>query len=134
MWLSLGSDKLKDVANTNREQLYQVLDQVRGDLVAASGSPLDSQLTELWLNAYYPQGGFYRRHRAAVHGSALVLQTYTVLLYLNKDWTAVKDKGELRVSSCDRFRIFVRRQVVPRFASNCWIGPVKPRCKQKLTC
>ena len=51
MWLSLGSDKLKDVANTNREQLYQVLDQVSGDLVAASGSPLDSQLTELWLNA-----------------------------------------------------------------------------------
>jgi SM-20-related protein len=54
---------------------------------------LDSSLTEL-LYAYYPRGGFYRRHRDAIPGSASVLRTYSLLLYLNKDWTS-KDGGEL---------------------------------------
>ena len=85
----LGPSKLSNIPSTAREELYQVLDLVRSDLPG----PLDSSLTEL-LYAYYPCGGFYRRHRDAIPGSASVLRTYSLLLYLNKDWTP-KDGGEL---------------------------------------
>lgn len=85
----LGPTKLQYIPNTAREELYQVLDQVKSDLPG----PLDSSLTEL-LYAYYPRGGFYRRHRDAIPGSASVLRTYSLLLYLNKDWTP-KDGGGL---------------------------------------
>jgi Rps23 Pro-64 3,4-dihydroxylase Tpa1-like proline 4-hydroxylase len=85
----LGPTKLQNVPNPARDELYQVLDQVRSDLPG----PLDSSLTEL-LYAYYPTGGFYRRHRDAIPGSASVLRSYSLLLYLNKDWTP-KDGGEL---------------------------------------
>jgi SM-20-related protein len=90
----LGRDKLSDAPSPSREQLYQVLEQVRADL--SEEKPLDDQLTEL-LYAYYPQGGFYRRHRDAIRGSASVLRTYSLLLYLNKDWDTAQDKGELRM-------------------------------------
>jgi SM-20-related protein len=85
----LGPSKLQDVPSEPRKQLYQVLDQVRSDLPG----PLDPNLTEL-LYAYYPKGGFYRRHRDAIPGSASVLRKYSLLLYLNKDWTP-KDGGQL---------------------------------------
>ena len=85
----LGPAKLQNIPNTAREELYQVLDNVRSNLPG----PLDSSLTEL-LYAYYPCGGFYRRHRDAIPGSASVLRKYSLLLYLNKDWTP-KDGGEL---------------------------------------
>jgi SM-20-related protein len=85
----IGPTKLKDVPSDARKQLYQVLDQVRSDLPG----PLDPNLTEL-LYAYYPKGGFYRRHRDAIPGSASVLRSYSLLLYLNENWTP-KDGGQL---------------------------------------
>mmetsp|Transcript_20347 Transcript_20347/g.42570 ORF Transcript_20347/g.42570 Transcript_20347/m.42570 type:complete len:348 (-) Transcript_20347:869-1912(-) len=58
---------------------------------------LDKSLNEL-LYAYYPQGGFYRRHRDAVPNSASVLRKYSLLLYLNKkDWDPRVDAGQLRL-------------------------------------
>jgi len=56
---------------------------------------LDQNLSEL-LYAYYPQGGFYRRHRDSIPGSASVLRTFSLLLYLNKDWKE-SDEGYLRL-------------------------------------
>lgn len=85
----LGPSKLQNVPNQARNELYKVLDQVRSDLPG----PLDPNLTEL-LYAYYPSGGFYRRHRDAIAGSASVLRSYSLLLYLNKDWQP-KDGGQL---------------------------------------
>ena len=85
----LGPSKLQDVPSPARNELYKVLDQVRSVLPG----PLDPNLTEL-LYAYYPKGGFYRRHRDAIPGSASVLRSYSLLLYLNKDWKP-KDGGQL---------------------------------------
>lgn len=85
----LGPNKLQDVPSEARNKLYEILDQARSDLPGT----LDPNLTEL-LYAYYPSGGFYRRHRDAVPGSASVLRSYSLLLYLNKDWTP-KDGGQL---------------------------------------
>ena len=91
----LGNNNLPQ--STSRDKLYQVLNQVRTDLATFMQRPLDENLGEL-LYAYYPQGGFYRRHRDAISGSASVLRTYSLLLYLNDpDWNAKVDKGELRM-------------------------------------
>jgi len=68
-----------------RQDLCQTLENLRQDLASTLGNPLDSTLTEL-LYAYYPSGGFYRRHRDAIPGSASTLRTYSLLLYLNQDW------------------------------------------------
>ena len=87
----LGPTKLQDIPSDARQQLYDVLDQVRSDLPG----PLDPNLTEL-LYAYYPTGGFYRRHRDAIPGSASVLRSYSLLLYLNENWTP-NDGGQLRL-------------------------------------
>ncbi|KAL7552041.1 hypothetical protein ACHAWF_015249 [Thalassiosira exigua] len=81
--------------------LHDVLDALRGSLsdlsVCDGGAPLDPSLSEL-LYAYYPRGGFYRRHRDAVPGSASVLRRYSLLLYLNEDgWDPAKDAGQLRL-------------------------------------
>lgn len=106
----LGEGKLQDMANDARTQLYNVLNQLQGDL---SGNPildvndssngelikaapaLDKSLSEL-LYAYYPKGGFYRRHTDAVQNSASVLRTYSLLMYLNSDWKE-SDGGCLRI-------------------------------------
>ena len=87
----LGRSKLGDTPNDSRSQLYDVLDLIRRDLP----QPLDSALSE-FLYAYYPSGGFYRRHRDAIPGSASILRKYSLLLYLNKDWKE-EDKGKLRM-------------------------------------
>ena len=92
----LGAAKLADVPSVSRRELYKVLDAVRADLAAANDQPLDEHLTEL-LYAYYPRGGFYKRHRDAITGSASVLRKYSLLLYLNQDWVTSRDKGELRM-------------------------------------
>lgn len=100
----LGPGKLSDQPNAARETLYRVLDQLRLDLQSSSNSGdhaaplrLDGSLTEL-LYAYYPQGGFYRRHRDAVPGSASTLRRYSLLLYLNeRDWDLSRDGGGLRL-------------------------------------
>ncbi len=94
----IGENKLSDATNAARDdELYTILDTVRTDL---SGNPmldvmndadgeliraspaLDKSLTEL-LYAYYPRGGYYRRHVDAVQNSASVLRCYSLLLYLN---------------------------------------------------
>jgi SM-20-related protein len=87
----LGRGKLGDIPDTSRSQLYDVLDGVRRDLP----QPLDTGLSE-FLYAYYPSGGFYRRHRDAIPGSASILRKYSLLIYLNKDWKE-EDKGKLRM-------------------------------------
>jgi SM-20-related protein len=94
----LGPSKLGDVPNTARQELYTILDGVRRDLVQHMPSikALDPGLTEL-LYAYYPQGGFYRRHRDAIPGSASTLRQISLLLYLNQNWQAETDGGCLRL-------------------------------------
>lgn len=89
----IGPSKLPDVPSSAREELYSVLDRVRADL----GVVLDPNLTEL-LYAYYPKGGFYRRHRDAIPGSASTLRKYSLLLYLNEpNWDCSADGGALRI-------------------------------------
>ncbi len=68
-----------------RRDLTQSLDNLRHDLATNLHCSLESSLNEL-LYVYYPTGGFYRRHRDAIPGSASTLRTYSLLLYLNKDW------------------------------------------------
>jgi len=107
----LGESKLADVPSGGaREKMYQVLDQLRADLsgneildecdsssgeLVKAAAALDASLSEL-LYAYYPTGGFYRRHTDSVVGSASVLRTYSLLMYLNNDWKE-SDGGCLRV-------------------------------------
>eukprot|EP00980_Cylindrotheca_fusiformis_P019919 scaffold7017_cov134-Cylindrotheca_fusiformis.AAC.14 len=87
----IGPTKLQDSPDESRTMLYSILDQIRQDLP----HPLDTTLSE-FLYAYYPRGGFYRRHRDAIPGSASVLRKYSLLMYLNKDWTP-EDGGKLRL-------------------------------------
>ena len=88
----MGREKLSDTPeNSARVHLYDVLDQLREDLP----QPLDASLAEL-LYAYYPTGGFYRRHRDAIPGSASTLRKFSLLLYLNEDWTSDQG-GRLRL-------------------------------------
>ena len=62
-----------------------------------SSSKLDKSLDEL-LYAYYPRGGYYRRHRDSVPNSASVLRKYSLLLYLNDEgWKPEVDGGKLRI-------------------------------------
>ena len=91
----IGPGRYPDVPSEARDKLYDILDTVRQDLSNFFERPLDRQLTEL-LYAYYPQGGFYRRHRDAIPGSASVLREYSLLLYLNKEWKD-EDGGKLRM-------------------------------------
>lgn len=87
----VGRNKLNDIPDGARSLLYDVLDQIRQDLP----QPLDVNLSE-FLYAYYPSGGFYRRHRDAIPGSASMLRKFSLLMYLNKDWTE-QDGGMLRM-------------------------------------
>jgi SM-20-related protein len=87
----LGRNKLDDVPDSSRSNLYDVLDQIRKDLP----QPLDVNISE-FLYAYYPSGGFYRRHRDAIAGSASMLRNYSLLMYLNQDWSD-EDGGKLRM-------------------------------------
>ena len=106
----LGEGKLSDVPSPARDGLYAALDSARNSLSGntrldeqdwqtgevSKGAPaLDRELTEM-LYAYYPSGGFYRRHRDAVPGSASLLRCYSLLLYLNQGWKK-EDGGELRM-------------------------------------
>lgn len=89
----------RDIPNSDaRSQLISILErtgQYLSDDPILQSPTLDENLSEL-LYAYYPQGGFYRRHRDAILGSASVLRTYSLLLYLNKDWQGT-DGGYLRM-------------------------------------
>lgn len=93
----LGKSKLNDEPNRHRDALYEILDTVRNDLASDLQTPLDGGLTEL-LYAYYPRGGFYRRHRDALPGSASTLRKYSLLLYINdENWNCQVDGGALRM-------------------------------------
>lgn len=94
----IGPSKLSEVPLPARDQLYHRLDQVRETLQKGNpGITLDPNLTEL-LYAYYPKGGFYRRHRDAIPGSASTLRKYSLLLYLNDpSWDCTTDGGALRL-------------------------------------
>ena len=97
----LGKDKseLRNVYNQRREKLYDILESLRIDLEASNndGIKLDNKLSE-FLYAYYPKGGFYRRHRDAVKGSVSYLRQYSLLLYLNNDeYSSDRDGGQLRI-------------------------------------
>lgn len=105
----LGTNKLQESPNNARQKLYDILDGVRSDLSGNSlldetdsngqlkkaAPSLDASLSEL-LYAYYPLGGFYRRHVDSVQNSASVLRTYSLLLYLNDEWKE-SDGGCLRI-------------------------------------
>ena len=114
----LGANKLElsSIPSEGRNRLYSILENLRDDLSGNSildtyasdsssteekdliqcAPALDSKLTEL-LYAYYPEGGFYRRHRDAVAGSSSVLRCYSLLLYINDMEWDEKDGGELRI-------------------------------------
>lgn len=98
---ALASAGGADSARDRPDGLYDALDGLGaalGDLARADlGTRLDASLAEL-LYAYYPQGGFYRRHRDAVPNSASTLRVYSLLLYLNPDgWDPQADAGQLRL-------------------------------------
>ena len=80
--------------------LYDILDNLRmtlDTLDPMSSSKLDINLMEL-LYVYYPQGGYYRRHRDAVPNSASTLRKYSLLLYLNPpSWDPIDNAGQLRL-------------------------------------
>lgn len=78
--------------------LYDILDNLRASLDTINNNgKLDPNLTEL-LYAYYPLGGYYRRHRDAIPNSASVLRKYSLLLYLNDEtYDPTVDGGQLRM-------------------------------------
>eukprot|EP00584_Thalassiosira_punctigera_P015670 CAMPEP_0172552884 /NCGR_PEP_ID=MMETSP1067-20121228/47250_1 /TAXON_ID=265564 ORGANISM="Thalassiosira punctigera, Strain Tpunct2005C2" /NCGR_SAMPLE_ID=MMETSP1067 /ASSEMBLY_ACC=CAM_ASM_000444 /LENGTH=342 /DNA_ID=CAMNT_0013340957 /DNA_START=25 /DNA_END=1053 /DNA_ORIENTATION=+ len=93
-----GEDSVRD----RRGGLYDVILDGLCDSLSElsqrdSNVRLDKSLNEL-LYAYYPTGGYYRRHRDAVPNSASVLRKYSLLLYLNgEDWDPKADAGQLRL-------------------------------------
>ena len=100
----VGESKLQDEPNEVRDELYQVLENLRSVLSANellkrnNNSPapmLDRTLSE-FLYAYYPKGGFYRRHMDSVPNSASSLRAYSLLIYLNEYWSE-SDGGYLRM-------------------------------------
>jgi SM-20-related protein len=82
-------------ARTDMIKILEAVCQRLSNNAILQSPKLDSNLSEL-LYAYYPQGGFYRRHRDAISGSASVLRTFSLLLYLNRDWKPA-DGGNLRM-------------------------------------
>jgi Rps23 Pro-64 3,4-dihydroxylase Tpa1-like proline 4-hydroxylase len=97
--MNQSRDKLYAILDTLRADLsgndmFDIMDNKSGELVRAAPA-LDKSLSEL-LYAYYPKGGFYRRHTDAVQNSASVLRSYSLLLYLNNEWEE-SDGGHLRV-------------------------------------
>ena len=79
----------------SREQLYGIVEGLREELHADGGIPLDGLLTE-GLLAYYPNGGYYKRHVDAAPGTASELRAWSYLLYLNDGWQEA-DGGKLRI-------------------------------------
>ena len=78
-----------------RALLYGSLSGLASDLQQSTGTPLDGLLTE-GLFAYYPDGGFYKRHIDSVLGTASEIREFSYLLYLNEGWEP-GDGGELRI-------------------------------------
>mmetsp|Transcript_10018 Transcript_10018/g.14681 ORF Transcript_10018/g.14681 Transcript_10018/m.14681 type:complete len:314 (-) Transcript_10018:1438-2379(-) len=97
-FIDASVSKSRPPTNSARDRLQEILRQCRLDLASSGSSQnLDAKLDEL-LYAYYPQGGFYRRHVDALPGSPSILRSYSLLLYLNdKGWDVSKDGGQLRL-------------------------------------
>jgi SM-20-related protein len=94
---SKHADVMGTGAGDSRGNLYQVLYTVRQDLGTHSSTNLDAKLDEL-LYAYYPQGGYYRRHVDSVVNSPSYLRSYSFLLYLNDgQWDLSTQGGALRL-------------------------------------
>jgi hypothetical protein len=90
--------------NAAREHVFNTFHQLRKDLqgpvlqegLATQGLvDLDDKLAEL-MYAYYPAGGYYRRHRDAEADTPSSWRQYSFLLYLNEDWKPA-DGGKLRL-------------------------------------
>jgi 2OG-Fe(II) oxygenase superfamily/Leucine Rich repeat len=90
----------------SRARLYDVLDNLKNELAtneivqrgpSTKSIPALDKDTEELMYAYYPKGGYYRRHRDAEPGSVSNWRKYSFLLYLNdKDWKQ-QDGGQLRI-------------------------------------
>jgi SM-20-related protein len=92
-----GENSIRDRSGGLYDILDNLCDRLSDLSMKDSSTPLDRSLNEL-LYAYYPEGGFYRRHRDAIPNSASVLRKYSLLLYLNRDgWSLDKDAGQLRM-------------------------------------
>ena len=87
-----------------RTQLYSILDALRGDLSlnllqygkhTAGIGRLDEELEEV-VYAYYPVGGYYRRHLDAEPDTISHWRKYSFLLYLQENWQAGHG-GQLRI-------------------------------------
>jgi len=90
-----------------RDNLYDIVDELREDLDDYfydedddESEKLDPDLIEM-MYAYYPKGGYYRRHRDAEKGSVSDIRKYSFLLFLNSDWKP-DDGGRLRIH-CDGY-------------------------------
>ena len=89
-----------------RTRLYDVLDNLKHELAtneivqrgpSTKNIPALDEETEELMYAYYPKGGYYRRHRDAEPGSVSNWRKFSFLLYLNdKDWKQ-QDGGQLRI-------------------------------------
>ena len=101
----IGKAKEPEPKSKARQQLYAVLDAVKVELntndvvkqgqVTKNVPHLDPDLEEL-MYAYYPRGGYYRRHRDAEPQSMSNWRRYSLLLYLNENWKP-EDGGQLRI-------------------------------------
>jgi len=100
----IGESKLNDEPSNTRNQLFQILENLRSLLSAnnllkcsvdKAAPTLDPRLSE-FLYAYYSKGGFYRRHLDSVPNSASFLRAYSILVYLNENWSE-SDGGCLRM-------------------------------------
>lgn len=92
-----ATNSVRDRSNGLYDTLDGLCDSLSELAWSTSQVSLDKSLSEL-LYAYYPEGGFYRRHRDAIPNSASVLRKYSLLLYLNKEgWDPKTDAGQLRL-------------------------------------
>lgn len=88
-----------------RTELHSILEGLKTELdtnalvtnghVTKNVPTLDSDMEEL-MYAYYPKGGYYRRHKDADPDTVSTVRKYSFLLYLNQDW-ASQDGGALRI-------------------------------------
>lgn len=90
--------------NTVRSHLCTLLCNLREELDSSSILKSDNALTkdmptlagnlDELLYAYYPKGGFYRRHLDTISS---VLRCYSILLYCNDNNWRMTDGGQLRL-------------------------------------
>ena len=81
--------------STAREHIIQVLQQLKQDLQPTetctsddgevAGSRLDPNVQEI-MYAYYPSGGYYRRHVDAEAATRSTFRKFSFLLYLSPGW------------------------------------------------